>query len=125
MDIEQLKSMKVEGLQSFLRLRGLRVTGKKDELVARAFVAIENDMPILQTAEEAKIEIEGEYHDKMKVLDETLPDPLHLKEGWLSEEESVKYWPMTLYPDIFNFLTFHPSELASKDLNDYKTSQGL
>ena len=29
----------------------------------------------------------------------------------------------TLYPNIFNFLAFHPSELASKDLSDYKTSK--
>ena len=29
-----------------------------------------------------------------------------------------------LYPDIFNFLSFNPSELKSKDLNDYKTSKG-
>jgi len=49
--------------------------------VARAFVAIENDLPILRTAEEANIEIDGEYHDKLKLLDEILPDPLHLKEG--------------------------------------------
>ena len=91
MDTGQLKSMKVEELPSFLRLRGLHVTGKKDELVATAFVAIENDMPILLTGDEAKIEIEGEYHHKQKVLDEILPDPLHMKEGWLSEEESVKY----------------------------------
>ena len=60
--------------------------------MARAFVAIENDLPILRTAEEANIETDGEYHDKLKHL-----------EGWLSEEESVKYWPMTLYPDSFNF----------------------
>ena len=29
-----------------------------------------------------------------------------------------------LYPDIFNFLAFHPSELKSQDLSDYKTSKG-
>ena len=78
--------------------------------------------PFLHRAEEVKIEIEGVYDHKLKVLDEILPDPLHLKEGWLSEMESVKYWPMRLYPDIFNFLAFHPIELASKDLSDYKTS---
>ena len=60
---------------------------------------------------------------KLKVLGEILPHLLHLKEGWLSEEESVKYWPMTLCPDVFNFLAFHPSELASKDLSDYNTSK--
>ena len=91
MNIEQLRSMKVEELQSCLCLRGLCVTGKKDEMVARAFAAIEHDMPLLQTAEEGKIDIEGEYHHKLAVLDEILPDPLRLKEGWLSEEESVMY----------------------------------
>ena len=60
MDVEQLKSMKVEELKSFLRLRGLHVAGKKNELVARAFVALENDVPIVQTAEEAKLELERE-----------------------------------------------------------------
>ena len=29
---------------------------------------------------------------------------------------------MTLYSDIFDFLSFHPSELKSQDLNDYKLS---
>ena len=80
----------------------MRVAGKKDALVARAFVTIENDVPIPQTAEETKIESEGVYDHKLKALDEILPDPLHLKEGLLSEEESVKYWPMTSYPDIFS-----------------------
>ena len=123
MGVEQLRSMKVEELKSFLRLRGLRVAGKKNELVARAFVALENDVPIVQTAEEAKLELEREYKLKLNTLDEILPDPFSLKEGWLAEEESVKCWPMTLYPDIYNFLAIHPSELASTDLCDYKTSK--
>ena len=123
MDIDQLKSMKVEELKSFLRRRGLRLTGKKDVLVARAFVAIENNIPIVQTAEEAKVELDKEYQMKLQVLGEVIPDPFILREGWLSEQESIKAWPTTLYPDIFNFLSFNPSELGSTDLNDYKTSK--
>ena len=30
---------------------------------------------------------------------------------------------MLLYPDIFNYLMFFPSELGGKDLNDYKNSK--
>ena len=30
---------------------------------------------------------------------------------------------MLSYPDIFNSLTFYPSELGSKDLSDYKNSR--
>ena len=72
MDIEQLRSMKVEELKSFLRRRGLRLTGKKDVLVARAFVAIENNIPIVQTAEEAKVELDKEYQMKLQVLGEVI-----------------------------------------------------
>ncbi len=115
--------MKVDQLKSFLRLRGLKVTGKKQELVARCFVAQENEVPIVKTAEEVQAEILQEYNSKLTIDGENIPDPFKLEDGWLTEEESVKFWPMTLYPDIYNFLSFHPSELMSKDLRDYKTSK--
>ncbi len=54
MDIQLLSSMKVEELKAYLRLRGLKVSGRKEELVARAFVAMENNVPIVRTAEEVE-----------------------------------------------------------------------
>ena len=39
MDLEMISTMKVEELKDFLRFRGLKVTGKKNELTARVFVA--------------------------------------------------------------------------------------
>ena len=56
-DIELIKSMKVQELKDFLRLRGLKVSGKKAELVARAFVAVENKVKTVKTAEEVQEEI--------------------------------------------------------------------
>ena len=50
-------------------------------------------------------------------------DPFQL-DDWLSEEDGRVIWPMTLYPDIFNFLRFYPTELESTDLNNYNTSKG-
>ena len=50
-----------------------------------------------------------------------IPDPFQNNEGWLNEEDGVKYWANTLHPHIFNFLAFHPSKLASKDISNYKT----
>ena len=47
MDMKILSGMNVDELKDFLRLRGLKVTGRKEELVARVFVAIENDLPIV------------------------------------------------------------------------------
>ena len=37
MDYDMVSSMGVEELKKYLRLRGLRVTGRKQELVARVF----------------------------------------------------------------------------------------
>ena len=124
MDLEMISTMKVEELKDFLRLRGLKVTGKKNELIARVFVALENDLPIVKTAEEAEKEMTTSYQDELKLEDGViLPDPFKLEKGWLKEEEGITFWPLTLYQDIFNFLAFHPSELASKDLSDYRTSK--
>ena len=130
MDIQLLSSMKVEELKAYLRLRGLKVSGRKEELVARAFVAMENNVPIVRTAEEVEEALACQYSAKLKVFisdeagSEEIPDPFKLTEGWVSEKDGVKLWPSTMYPDIFNFLAFHPNELASKDLSDYKTSKG-
>ena len=123
MEIDMLSKMRVDELKGFLRLRGLKISGRKEELVARVFVAVENNVQIVRTAEQVETDIAREYARKLVIEGESIPDPFQLQDGWLAEEESVKFWPMTLYPDIFNFLAFHPSELASKDLSDYKTSK--
>ena len=123
MDLDRISGLKVEQLKNFLRLRGLKVSGRKEELVARVFVAIQNDVPLQKTAEEVDQDIATEYETKLFVQGTRIPYPFQHNEGWLNEEDGVKYWPNTLYPDIFNFLAFHPSELASKDLSDYKTSK--
>ena len=108
MDLGRIRGMKVDELKSFLRLCGLKVTGVKDELVARAFVAIENNLPILRTAEEVQADIAKEYQSKLIVGDISLPDPSAVVEGWLNETYGVKFWHVTLYPEIFCFLAFHP-----------------
>ena len=117
MDFDLISKMKAEELKTFLRLRGLKVRGKKEELVARVFVAAENDVPVLRTAQEVQAEITEDYASKLRVEGALLPDPMSLVRGWVSEDECVRFWPMTLYPDIFNFLSFHPSELKSQDLS--------
>ncbi len=46
MDIDMVAKMKVDELKAFLRLRGLKTSGKKQELIARVFVAIENNVAV-------------------------------------------------------------------------------
>ena len=56
MDYEFISSMKVEELKDYLKLRGLKVSGRKVELVARVFSASENNVPLIKSA----VEIEKE-----------------------------------------------------------------
>ena len=84
--------MKVQELKDFLRLRGLKVSGKKAELVARAFVAVENKVKTVKTAEEVQEEIRLEYEHKLVFGDESFPDPMTL-DGWLNEEVGISLWP--------------------------------
>lgn len=50
--------MSVKELTTLLRLRGLKVSGRKKELVAQTWCAIEQGVPIQLTAEEVKAEIQ-------------------------------------------------------------------
>ena len=115
-----IETMTVKELTSFLRLRGLKLSGRRKELVARTWCAIEQGVPIQLTAEEVEKEIGNEYENKLIVDGINIPNPFDIKESWLDEMNGIIYWPMLLYPDIFNYLSIYPSELPSKDLSDYK-----
>ena len=99
------------------------MSGRKEELIARVFVAHENNVPLVKSAEEVQREIALEYRNKLLIEGENLPDPFQVQDGWIKEEDGVSLWPTTLYPDIFNSISFHPSELKNEDLSDYKTSK--
>ena len=119
-----LNGMKVEELKKYLRLRGLRISGRKAELVARVFAAYENNVQPIKTATEVEIELQDEYLRKLVIEGKSMPDPFHLGDGWLSEEDGLVHWPLVTYPDIFNYLMLNPNDLSSSDLNDYKNSKG-
>ena len=121
MEFDMINEMKVDELKKYLRLRGLKISGRKVELVARVFSAHENNV---KTAVEIEIELSQEYQAKLLQVDYVVPDQYHLTEGWLSEENGIAFWPFVLYPEIYNYLMFNPGELSSSDLNDYKTSKG-
>ena len=121
MDFELLSSMKVDELKHFLRLRGLKVTGKKQELISRAFAAAENLAPVLKTADEIQTQIKDEYQQKLKIdTNSSIPDPFKLKNVWLNEEEGITKWPPITSFCVINFLMIG-SEV--EDLNDYKSSK--
>ena len=124
MDFEMVSKMKVDELKKYLRLRGLKLSGRKPELVARVFSAYENNVQPIKSATEVETELQQEYQTKLLQNNYIIPDPYHLSVGWLTEDEGIFYWPFISYPEIYNYLMFHPNELGSSDLNDYKNSKG-
>ena len=68
-----IADMNVEELKKFLRLRGLRISGRKVE--ARVFSAVENNVQPILTAEEVELELKNEYNYKLK-LDGVLYRPI-------------------------------------------------
>ena len=123
MDFELLEKMKVEDLNDYLKIRGLKVTGTKKELVDRVFAAVENGVQPVKKVVETESDLITDYKNNLKIDDFPIPDPFKIPHGWMEEDEGMTFWPMLSYPDIFNFLIFYPSELGSKDLSDYKNSK--
>lgn len=68
--------MKVPELKT--KLRGLKVSGKKCELIARVFFsAVENKVQVVKTAEE----LSREYKSKLIIKETEIPDPFQLETG--------------------------------------------
>ena len=90
--------MKVEELKDFLKLRGLKVSGRKTELIARVFAASENSVPLVKTAVEIEQDLHKEYQNKLLINDIIIPDPYKLETDWLSEENGTVFWPYDTVP---------------------------
>ena len=123
MDFELLEKMKVEDLNDYLKIRGLKVTGTKKELVDRVFAAVENGVQPVKKVVETESDLITDYKNNLKIDDFPVLDSFKILYGWMEEDKGITFWPMSSYPDTFNFLMFYPSELGSKDHSDYKNSK--
>ena len=106
MDYEMIEKMNMEELKNYLKIRDLKVTEKKKEVVARVFNAQEINVIPVKTAVEIQTVFKNEYSKKLRVDDRTIPDPFKIPHGWQTEEKGMVFWPIILYPDIFNYLVF-------------------
>ena len=77
MEFDMINEMEVDELKKYLRLRGLKISGRKAELVARVFAAHENNVQPVKTAAEIEIELSQEYQAKLLQVDYVVPDPYH------------------------------------------------
>lgn len=116
MDFDMFKNMRAKELKNYLCLRGLKVTGKKDILVARSFAAFENNVAVVKTAEEVEIELKQEYENKLKLKELQLRDPFKLTTGWKNEEEGMSWWPIVPNFYIIQFLMIDSFRLGIENI---------
>ena len=115
--------MHVNELENCLKVSGLKISGNKNKLVARLFCTMENKVMPVNTSVEVEEDLKKEYEKKLWVDDRLIPVPFKIPHGWLEEVERMAFWPMLLYPNIFNYLMFYPTKLGSTVLSGYKNSK--
>ena len=114
----EVNSWRSDALKLYFRQRGLKVSGSKQELVARVFAASEMGIPVQPTHEER---ITTTANEKARLLD--LGSGSSLKD-WLRESDAITSWPSIFLSDITVFLMEdHPGKdvaLHERVLNEYK-----
>ena len=91
MDYDLISKMSLEELKSYLRIRGLKVKGRKNELVARAFATSENGVKPIKTAVDVESDFKTEYLAKLKTDDRNILDPFKIPHRWMKEDEGMKF----------------------------------
>ena len=71
-----------DALKHFLKGKGLKITGNKDTLAARAFAAWEFGVPDLQDKKTIEFQNIKDYEELLKINEIlNIPDPLGIKDG--------------------------------------------
>ena len=99
-------------LKDYLSLRGLSVTGKKRELVARAFSACERNVGVVVNDEELRSRFAIEYNHRIKGLPS---DPRSIAD-WKND---LTTWPAIDLRKIFSFI-LSKKEFDSEYVGKYK-----
>ena len=103
MDYDLISKMSLEELKNYLKIRGLKSNGRKNQLVARVFEASENGVKLIKTAVKVEADLKTEHLAKLKIDDKNILCPFKIPHGWMNKDEGMKFWPILLYPDIFNY----------------------
>ena len=74
--------MKSRGIKELLKIRGLKVTATKKELVAALFAASENGVQPVKRVVEIESDLITHYKIKLKTDDFPIPDPFKIPHGW-------------------------------------------
>lgn len=124
MSLDDFKRWKVPELKSFLRNRGLKTTGTKEELTALAFGAEQFSVPLKLTAKQEGMAKAKQYKVLLHCRGRQLPDPfVELDDSsWVPESQGMEKWPPIFQLQIAEFLLSaeNGTTLGKRLLSDYK-----
>ena len=126
--LDDFRRWKVPQLREFLRNRGLKTTGTKDELTALALCAEAAICTCETNLGRGKNTEKKQYQSLLNVNGEQLPDPFTELEGnWIGEEKGVEKWPPILQIQIAEFILTaeQGSDLGKRLLSDYKEGKAF
>ena len=75
LSFDEINTWRMDALKHFHKKRGLKVSGRKEELVARVFAAAEQDMPVCLDAASRVAQTQRERESLLKTPEGVLPDP--------------------------------------------------
>ena len=121
--IDDIRLWTVPRLKDFLRQRRLKVSGRKDELVALVFSVLRSPelAPVKQTCAGPSAGGSGSITDLLRVEDRTLlPDPSTLTD-WETKTSAITKWPLTMAFDLHAYLTNTDNiQIRKRLMSDYK-----
>ena len=97
---EDFMELSLKQLSDYLSARGLSTSGKKVELIARTFAAMELKLDIIESTESQKIKLQAQYHNKLSELQ--IPDQkLIAKSKWIDD---LTKWPYITLGNNFSYI---------------------
>ena len=92
--------MSVKQLTDFLAVRGISSSGRKVELVAKTFAAVELGFNIIESTEQQQTNLDKNYKKKLTELN--LPNPKQISKEHLVDD--ITKWPLITLGVIFSYI---------------------
>lgn len=132
--LDEIKHWTVTALKDFLRVRGIKTTGRKEALVALVYSCTQLRVDVKPDEIEEDRQRSEQYAELLQIKGQRIPDPIgELKSDWIGEKQGVHIWPPVSHSEIADWLLNEapcPSEpsgrvhketsLHQRLLSDYK-----
>ena len=80
-------NLKAEELKNYVRLKGLKVTGKKPVPVPELSLLLKIINVVIETAKEVEVDLKQKFDDKVKLDEMDMSDPLNLNNSLMKKKE--------------------------------------